>query len=112
MIKSQGHGRRLRIYIGANDQWRGGPLYAAIVQEARKHGMAGATVARGIMGYGVHRAIHEAHVLQVSNNLPVVVEIVDTHEKVQSFLPHLETMIREGLITVSDVEVITYGKKK
>jgi PII-like signaling protein len=111
MIKSHGHGRRLRIYIDANDQWRGGPLYAAIVQEARKHGMAGATVARGIMGYGVHRAIHEAHVLQLSNNLPVVIEIVDTEEKVQSFLPCLDTMIQEGLITLSNVEVITYCKQ-
>jgi PII-like signaling protein len=110
MVQSQGPGRRLRIYLSASDQWRGGPLYAAIVQEARKQGIAGATVVRGIMGYGAHHAVHEAHLLQLTNNLPVVVEIVDTVAKVQGFLPVLDAMIQEGLVTLSEVELITYGK--
>jgi PII-like signaling protein len=110
MVQSRGAGRRLRIYLGASDQWRGAPLYAAIVQEARKHGIAGATVMRGIMGYGAHHAVHEAHLLHWTNSLPVVVEIVDTPEKVDTFLPYLDNMIQEGLVTLSDVEIVSYGK--
>ena len=111
MKKARGPGRRLRIYISSNDQWHGRPLYAAIVQEARKQGMAGATAARGVMGYGAHSAIHESHILQLTNNLPMVVEIVDTADKVQAFVLHLDGMVQEGVITVSDVEVITYAKQ-
>ena len=91
-MKQEGPGRRVRIYIGENDQWHGRPLYTAIVQEARKRGMAGATVARGIMGYGAHSAIHEPHLFSLSHDLPVVVEIVDTDEKVRQFLPRLDTL--------------------
>src|SRR5579883_1596757 len=79
-MKQQGPGRRVRIYIGESDQWRGRPLYAAIVQEARKQGLAGATVARGVMGFGAHSAIHEPHLFKLSSDLPVVIEIVDTDE--------------------------------
>src|SRR5919201_2114373 len=107
-MKRQETARRIRIYIDANDQWHGKPLYAAIVQEARKQGMAGATVARGIMGYGAHSAIHEPHFFSLSHDLPVVVEIVDTDEKVQQFLPRLDEMVREGMITTSAVEIIAY----
>ena len=107
-MKQEGPGRRVRIYIGENDQWHGRPLYAAIVQEARKRGMAGATVARGIMGYGAHSAIHEPHLFCLSHDLPVVVEIVDTDEKVRQFLPCLDEMVQEGMITTSAVEIIAY----
>lgn len=109
-MRLQGTGRRVRIYVGSSDQWQGRPLYAAIVQEARKEGLAGATVARGIMGYGAHSAIHEPHVFSLSSDLPIVVEIVDCDEKVRAFLPRLDEMVREGLITISEVEIITYGK--
>jgi uncharacterized protein len=91
-MKQEGPGRRVRFYIGENDQWHGRPLYTAIVQEARKRGMAGATVARGIMGYGAHSAIHEPHLFSLSHDLPVVAEIVDTDEKVRQFLPRLHTL--------------------
>jgi PII-like signaling protein len=109
-MRIQGPGRRVRIYIGASDQWHGKSLYAAIVQEARKHGLAGATVARGIMGYGAHSAIHEQHLFQLSSDLPVVIEIVDSDEKVRAFFPRLDEMVQEGMITTSEVEIITYSK--
>jgi PII-like signaling protein len=107
-MKQQGPGRRVRIYIGESDQWHGRPLYAAIVQEARQRGLAGATVVRGIMGYGAASVIHEPHLLRLSNDLPVVVEIVDTDEKIRKFLPRLDEMVREGMITSSEVEIIAY----
>jgi PII-like signaling protein len=109
-MKLHGPGRRVRIYIGASDKWHGKPLYAAIVQEARKRGLAGATVARGIMGYGAHNAIHEPHLFSLSNDLPVVIEIVDSDEKVQAFFPRLDEMVKEGMITTSEVEIIEYSK--
>lgn len=107
-MKQQGPGRQVRIYIGESDQWQGRPLYTAIVQEARKRGLAGATVARGIMGYGARSAIHESHLFRLSSDLPVVIEIVDTDEKIQAFLPCLDEMVREGLITTAAVEIIAY----
>ena len=108
-MNRQGPGLRLRIYIGADDQWHGKSLYAAIVQEARRRGLAGATVARGIMGYGANSAIHEPHLFRLSSDLPVVIEIVDTGEKVRAFLPCLDEMVQEGMITTSEVEIITYS---
>ena len=107
-MKRQEPARRIRIYIDANDQWHGKPLYAAIVQEARKRGMAGATVTRGIMGYGAHSAIHEPHLWRITRDLPVVVEIVDSDAKVREFMPSLDEMVCEGLVTISEVEFITY----
>jgi PII-like signaling protein len=109
-MKLQGPGLRVRIYIGDGDQWQGRPLYAAIVQEARKRGLAGATVARGVMGFGAHSAIHEPHLFSLSRDLPVVIEIVDSDESVRAFLPCLDEMVQEGMITTSEVEVITYSK--
>lgn len=109
-MRLQGPGRRVRIYIGTSDQWHGKPLYAAIVQEARKRGLAGATVARGIMGYGAHSAIHEPHLFSLSSDLPVVIELVDGEEKIRAFLPLLDEMVKEGMITTSEVEIITFGK--
>lgn len=107
-MKSQGPGRRMRIYIGESDQWHGKTLYVCLVQEARKRGLAGATVARGIMGYGAGSVIHEPHAFRLSNDLPVVVEIVDSAEKIGDFLPVLDEMILEGMVTLSDVEIVTF----
>lgn len=109
-MKHQERGRRVRIYIGESDQWHGKPLYAAIVQEARKRGLAGATVARGIMGYGARSAIHEPHLFRLSRDLPVVVEIIDATEKIDAFLPWLDEVVQEGLITASEVEIVRYSK--
>jgi PII-like signaling protein len=99
-------GLAMRIYIGSSDQWHGKPLYAAIVQEARMQGLAGATVERGIMGYGAPSAIHETRLLQLSGNLPIVVEIVDAPEKIRDFLPQVEAMMSEGIIATWETEII------
>src|SRR5579859_986837 len=108
-MKEQTPGRRVRIYIGESDQWHGKALYVAIVQEARKRGLAGATVARGIMGYGANSAIHEPHLFRFSTDLPVVIEIIDTAEKIDAFLPTLDEMVQEGLVTTSEVELVRYS---
>ncbi len=100
----------LRIYLGESDRWEGRPLYEAIVLEARKQGLAGATVLRGPMGYGAHSRLHTAKVLRLSEDLPIVVEIVDSREQVEAFLPLLETMIEEGLVTLEQVEVRWFRK--
>src|SRR5579884_62679 len=105
-MKIQGPGRRVRIYIGESDQCRGKTLYVAIVQEARKDGVAGATVARGIMGYGAASVIHEPHLFRLSSDLPIVVELVDSTDKIQGFLPILQGMVGSGMITVADVGVV------
>ena len=111
-MKRQSPGRRVRIYIGESDQWHGRPLYTAIVQEARKRGLAGATVAKGIMGYGARSAIHEPHLFRLSSDLPIVIEIVDTDEKIEAFLPCLDEMVSEGMITTSEVEIIAYKAER
>ena len=98
----------LRVFIGDSDRHHGKPLYEAIVEAAREHHLAGATVLRGYLGYGAHSRIHTAKILRLSEDLPIVVEIVDTPEKIESFLPILDEMITEGLVTVEQVKVLTY----
>ncbi|MCS7058112.1 MAG: DUF190 domain-containing protein [Meiothermus sp.] len=110
-MKLQGEAKLVRIFLGESDKWQGQPLYEAIVLEARRAGLAGATVLRGFMGFGAHSRIRTAKILQLSEDLPVCVEIVDTEEKIQSFLPTLERMVREGLVTMEKVEVIQYRSR-
>jgi uncharacterized protein len=98
----------LRIFIGESDRYDGRPLYEVIVQEARKRGMAGATVLRGIMGFGAHSRMHTAKVLRLSEDLPLVVEIVDKPDRIADFLPELDQMITEGLVTLERAQVIAY----
>ncbi|RMG38668.1 MAG: DUF190 domain-containing protein [Planctomycetota bacterium] len=98
----------LRIFVGESDKHEGVPLYEAIVLAAREHGLAGATVLRGILGFGAHSRIHTAKILRLSEDLPMVIEIVDKPERIASFLPVLETMIEEGLVTLERVRVIAY----
>ena len=98
----------LRVFIGDSDRHHKLPLYEAIVLEARKRGLAGATVLHGVMGFGKSSRIHTAGVLRLSEDLPVIVEIVDTPERIQSFLPDLDRMINDGLVTVENVEVAIY----
>ena len=98
----------LRIFIGEDDRLHGRPLYEVIVERAREQGMAGATVLRGIMGFGAHSRMHTAKILRLSDNLPVVVEIVDTPEHIEDFLADLDGMIVEGLVTLEKVQVIAY----
>ncbi len=101
-------GKLLRIFIGENDRHGGLPLYEWIVRQARENGLAGATVLRGLEGYGAHSRLHKAKILRLSSDLPLVVEIVDTEEKIQSFLPLIDDAVGEGLATVEKVEVHFY----
>lgn len=108
-MKIEGPGKVLRIYIGESDQRGHKPLYQAIVELVRAKGMAGATVTRGIEGFGAHSRLHTARVLRLSEDLPVVVDIVDKSERIDALLPELEQMIGDGLITVSEVRITKYS---
>jgi PII-like signaling protein len=110
-MKLEGEGTLLRIFIGELDKWHHQPLYEAIVLRARERGLAGATVLRGPMGFGAHSRLHTAKILRLSEDLPVIIEIVDKEEKIQAFLPELDTMISDGLVTLEKVRVITYRAK-
>ena len=101
-------GQLLRIFIGESDRWEGHPLYEAIVQEARKQGLAGATVFRGHEGFGAHSRIHTSRILRLSEDLPIVIEIVDSEDKIQPFLSVLDKMVTEGLVTVEKATVMFY----
>ena len=107
-MRIEGQAKLLRIYIGETDRWHGQPLYMAILLKAREMGLAGGTVFRGIAGYGANSVIHTANILRLSEDLPVVIEIVDADEKVQAFLPVLDEMVKEGLILLREVEVVKY----
>ena len=98
----------LRIFIGESDRWHHQPLYEAIVLKARELHLAGATVLRGPMGYGKSSRLHTAKILRLSMDLPLVIEIVDTEEKIQAFLPVLDEMMKGGLVTLERVRVIDY----
>src|SRR5256714_6961228 len=103
----------LRIFIGESDRWEHKPLYEAIVLKARELHLAGATVLRGPMGFGKSSRLHTAKILRLSMDLPLVIEIVDSEEKIQSFLPVLDKMIGGGLVTMEKVKVLEYrGEKK
>lgn len=104
----------LRVFIGESDRHGGRPLYEVIVEEARRRGMAGATVLRGILGFGVHSRLHTSKVLRLSEDLPMVVEIVDRTDRIEAFLPELDRLVEEGLITIEKVRVIAYrhGNKR
>jgi PII-like signaling protein len=107
-MKLEGEGKLLRIFIGESDRWQGKPLYEAIVLAAREQGLAGATVLRGPMGFGANSRIHTAKILRLSEDLPMVIEIVDVEDKVDAFVPVLDGMVAEGLITLQSVRVLTY----
>jgi PII-like signaling protein len=107
-MKLEGKGKLLRIFIGESDTWHGRPLYEAIVRKAREAGLAGATVIRGIEGFGAKSHLHTSRILRLSEDLPLVIEMVDTEEKISAILPELDEMIAEGLVTLEAVEVIAY----
>jgi uncharacterized protein len=107
-MKIPADGKLLRIFIGEQDKWRSLPLYEAIVLEARKRQMAGATVLKGCMGFGCKSHMHTAKLLRLSEDLPMVIEIVDSEDKINNFIPILDEMVTEGLITLEKVNVIMY----
>jgi PII-like signaling protein len=107
-MKTEGQGLLVRIYIGEADTWHGRPLYEAIVHLLRERGIAGATVLRGIEGFGKAARVHTARILRLSEDLPVLIEAVDEEERLRAVLPELDAMVADGLITLERVEVIAY----
>jgi PII-like signaling protein len=101
-------GKLLRIFVGESNKHEGLRLYEWIVRKAREQGLAGATVLRGMEGFGAHSRLHTAKILRLSTDLPIVIEIVDTDEKIQAFLPLIDDAIGEGLATLEKVEVRFY----
>ena len=108
MTRLEGEGKLVRIFIGESDRWHGRPLYQAIVERVRKEGLAGATVTRGIEGFGAKSHLHTSRILRLSEDMPVVVEIVDTAERVDGLLPLLDEMVADGLVTIEPVHVVSY----
>lgn len=111
-IHLEGEGMLLRVFIGEDDRWHGRPLYEAIMLRARERGLAGCTVIRGLAGFGAASRIHTAKVLRLSLDLPIVVEVVDSREKVEAFLPVIEEMVSDGLATLERVGVHFYRHKR
>ena len=107
-IRMEGEGKLVRVFIGESDTWHGKPLYQAIVERVREEGLAGATVVRGIEGFGADSRLHTSRILRLSEDLPVVVEIVDTEEQIARVLPILDEMVGEGMVTLERVEIIAY----
>ena len=107
-MKLPHEGQLLRIFIGESDKYEGRPLYEWLVMKAKEHGLAGATVLRGLMGFGANSRIHTSKILRLSLDLPIVVEIVDTPEKIKEFLALIETVVKEGLVTLEKAEVHIY----
>ena len=108
-LKSEGKAKLMRIYIGENDKWNGKPLYEGIVSGLRAHDIAGVTVYRGILGYGANRRIHKDAALSLSHDRPILLSIVDTEEKLRGFMPVLDQMVQQGLVVLSDVDIIKYA---
>ena len=106
------NGVKLRIYIGESDTWKGENLYAAIVMKARELKLAGATVFRGIMGFGANSHIHTTKVLRLSEDLPVLIELVDTEENIRKIMPFLEETVSQGMVTQEKINVKLYRAKK
>jgi len=107
-MKIEGEGQLLRIFVGESDRHGGKLLYEAIVLKAREAGLAGASVLRGLAGFGAHSRLHTTKILRLSQDLPIIIEIVDKEERIQRFLPLLDSMVDEGMITVEKVHIIAY----
>jgi PII-like signaling protein len=107
-MRLEGEGKLLRIFVGESDRWHGRPLYEEIVKLARQQGMAGATVLRGLEGFGADSHLHTARILRLSEDLPIVIEMVDTAERIDAILPLLDPMILEGMVTVERVHIVSY----
>jgi PII-like signaling protein len=107
-MKIEGEGQLLRVFVGESDRWHGEPLHQAIVKRAREEGLAGATVLRGLAGFGAHSRIHTSNILRLSVDLPVVIEIVDLAERIDRFLPMLDEMVAEGMVTLERAHIVAY----
>jgi uncharacterized protein len=107
-MKLPAEGKLLRIFIGEADKWQGKPLYEEIIFLAKQKGMAGATAIKGFMGFGCKSHMHTAKIMRLSEDLPIIIEIVDSEEKISAFIPSLDAMVKEGLITLEKANVIMY----
>jgi PII-like signaling protein len=107
-IKREGKAKMMRILIGENDKWNGKPLHEALVESLRANNIAGVTVYRGILGYGANRRIHKNSALSFSHDAPILLSVVDTEEKLRDYFPVLDQMVKQGLVAMSDVEIIKY----
>jgi PII-like signaling protein len=101
----------MRIFIGESDQWQGKPLHESLVRALRANDLAGVTVYRGILGYGAHRRVHKEKPLHLSHDSSIMLSIIDTEEKLRAFLPIVDQMIQEGLVVLSDVDIIKYAHR-
>lgn len=110
-MKEEGEGVLLRIFIGESDIHKGKPLYEQIVLKSRELKLAGATVIRGIMGFGANSILHTAKILRLSEDLPVIIEIVDSLENIEKIIPFLDQTVKEGLITIEKVKIIKYRSR-
>ena len=110
-MKTEAEGQLLRIYIGESDRWEGRPLYEAIVRAAREHGLTGATALRGIEGFGTKSQIHTVKVLHLSEALPIVVEIADRADRIAEFMPTVDRMVNEGMVTLEKVNIVLYRQE-
>ena len=107
-VTLQGTAKMMRIFIGESDRWHGKPLHDAIVESLRAHDIAGVTVYRGISGYGAHRRFHKERRMSLSSDQPIMLSVIDEETKIRAYLPLLEQMVQEGLVVLSDVDVIKY----
>ena len=107
-MKLPSEGKLLRIFIGDSDRYEGRPLYEWLVLKAKEQGLAGATVLRGLMGFGANSRVHTAKILRLSEDLPIIIEIVDTEEKIRAFLSEIDGVIKEGLATLEKADVQIY----
>jgi PII-like signaling protein len=108
-LKRESKAKMMRIYIGENDKWNGKPLYEAIVNGLRSNDIAGVTVYRGILGYGANRRIHKDAALNLSHDRPILLSVVDTEDKLKAFMPILDQMVQQGLVVLSNVDIIKYA---
>lgn len=107
-LKQEGKAKLMRIFVGENDKWRDKPLYKALIESMRANDIAGVTVYQGILGYGANRRIHKDTALHLSHDRPIMLTVIDTEEKLRAFSPTLDSMIQQGLVVLSDVDVIKY----
>jgi PII-like signaling protein len=107
-LKSQGKAKMMRIFIGENDKWRGQPLHKALIESMRANEIAGVTIYHGILGYGANRRMHKDSALHLSHDRPIMLSVVDTEEKLQAYFPILDEMVQQGLVVLSEVDVIKY----
>ncbi len=110
-VKIEGKAKMMRIYIGESDQWRNKPLHEALVSAMRANDLAGVTVYRGILGYGAHRRVHKDKPFHLSHDASITLTVIDTEEKLQEFLPVVDKMVQEGLVVLSEVEIIKYAHR-